>query len=60
MSRVDDIALLNRANAYAARVEQEAASIRGAAVTADDIARAFVIGYAAGVEAHANHRAVRK
>jgi len=60
MSRVDDIALLNRANAYAARVEQEAGAVRGATLTVDDVARAFVIGFAAGAEAQANHRTVRK
>jgi hypothetical protein len=55
-----DREIMERANHYARRVFAEMTGIRGAALGEIDLARAFVIGFAAGVESVSIPRRVRK
>jgi hypothetical protein len=55
----EDRAVWVRANSYAERVAADVAEVEGSSIELVDVARAFVIGYAAGIEA-ASSRRVRK
>jgi hypothetical protein len=56
----EDRDVWKRANLYAERVASDVLEVDGATLEVVDVARAFVIGYAAGLEAASSRRTVRK